>query len=772
MVGASFSKSWMFVSNQPCILDLACVSTHPRGTHESFVGKRDGSGFLSRRTAEYPAELAASLASLCAPFLSSLGNCVDFSRWRSFLPSDPAWVEPSCRVEDGGGINSTACWLQPAAADLLHSLRCRWSQRLFDTGLCLRIAAHLQLAPQGPPLADAEIAPFLQDIFEAFQVSPPEQADLLFIAPGQPLRLRLLKFLLQKIQDSEASLCDQLESGVSLGVGASLEPSLHWPKRDSELVIPALHLCEGAWKSAESEPDIVHTLLEEELRESWITEYASLEEIQNEFPQVALGRLGLVLAEGRSPRLVVDSSVSGVTSSSVIPNHVSNPRIEDVSGCAPSFVPSDPWVGASIDVKKAHRRMKIAPHERALLAFSFRGRYFVSNCLNFGARASSWYWARLAGAIHRVTHFIIFLKHFLWVYVDDWLAGFRKSTAPLHVSLWVMLLLCINLPISWSKCSIGDQITWIGWRISFDSWTVELPAEKIHRILDQLASVCKQMRVKVKDLESIIGRLLWLTGLWRLLRPLLQPLYAALRDIPCTIVAVSPQLWTQILDACDDSGRLQRSLNHASFPEGARLTRAGNTAISSLAQLKRVPFIKRRLWVSIQDSDHPLRCLSPQSIAALHSWSAILSSTPCVFNIKQAPLLHLVAEADAFADEVKQFFPSLDGSLQPHICALELLAQFCLLWMASEMIPRARRQLTVPMRSDNSGAELASVKGMSSVRILGEVLLAFLDFQRRNGLHVTGMTWPTSLAVFEMHHLLCLSATECIHLYTFCFAQQ
>ena len=51
MVGASFSKSWMFVSNQPCILDLACSCMHAPGTHASFVGKRDGSGFLSRRTA-------------------------------------------------------------------------------------------------------------------------------------------------------------------------------------------------------------------------------------------------------------------------------------------------------------------------------------------------------------------------------------------------------------------------------------------------------------------------------------------------------------------------------------------------------------------------------------------------------------------------------------------------------------------------------------------------------------------------------------------------
>ena len=582
MVGASFSKSWMFVSNQPCILDLACSCMHAPGTHASFVGKCDGSGFLSRRTAEYPDQLASSLASLCAPFLTSLGSCSEFSGWRALLPHNPAWPLHSCRIEDGGGTTSTACWLQPPSDDVLHDLRHRWSRRLFDAGLCVRLAAHLQLAPQEPPLSDSEVEPFLHDLFAAFQVPPADQADLLCIAPGQPLRLRLLKFLLSKLQDPEAALCDQLESGVSLGVGSALEPSLHWPTRDAEHIIPELHICEGAWQSAESQPDIVHSLLEEELREEWISEYASLEAIQSEFPQVALGRLGLVLAEGRSARLVVDSSISGVTSSSAIPNCISNPRIEDVSECAPSYVPPDPWVGASIDVKKAHRRMKIASQERALLAFSFRGRYFISNCLNFGARASSWYWSRLAGSLLRLSHHIIFLKHTLWVYVDDFLAAFQKATAPLHLSLWVMLLLCIRLPISWSKCSIDDSIVWIGWRISFDTWSVELPEDKVHRIIDQISALSKQTKVKVKDLESIIGRLLWLTGLWRLLRPLLQPLYAALRDIPCTLIAVSPQLWTQIIASCDVSGRLTRSLNHASFPEVPLLTSEATTASTFL----------------------------------------------------------------------------------------------------------------------------------------------------------------------------------------------
>ncbi|CAE7514004.1 unnamed protein product, partial [Symbiodinium necroappetens] len=178
MVGASFSKSWMFVSNQPGILDLACICTHAPGTHVSFEGKRDGTGFLSRRTAEYPDALASSLARLCAPFLTDLGACSDFSHWRALLPSDPGWIMHPCRVEDGGGTTSTACWLRPPSEDVLHDLRHRWSHRLFNTGLCLRIASHLQLAPKAPPLSEAEIAPFLQDIFDAFQIPPTSQEEI------------------------------------------------------------------------------------------------------------------------------------------------------------------------------------------------------------------------------------------------------------------------------------------------------------------------------------------------------------------------------------------------------------------------------------------------------------------------------------------------------------------------------------------------------------------------------------------------------------------
>ena len=105
-----------------------------------------------------------------------------------------------------------------------------------ENSLCLRITSHLQLAPKHPPLSDTELDPFLQDLFEVFALDPACREDLLYIAPGQPLRLRLLKFLLSLLKDPETSLCDQLEHGVPLGVGSQLEPSVHWPVRAPEHV--------------------------------------------------------------------------------------------------------------------------------------------------------------------------------------------------------------------------------------------------------------------------------------------------------------------------------------------------------------------------------------------------------------------------------------------------------------------------------------------------------------------------------------------------------
>ena len=212
-----------------------------------------------------------------------------------------------------------------------------------------------------------------------------------------------------------------------------------------------------------------------------------------------------MVAEGRSPRLVVDSSISGVTAASKIPNRIQNPRIADVEACAPSCLGAEPWLAVALDVRKAHRLMKIARCDQALLAFSFEGRFFTSKTLNFGARASAFWWARLAGTLLRLSHKIVWVSHLLWGYVDDFLGGFRGSTAPISASLWVLLFLVLGVPLSWHKATWGPVSVWIGWEIDLQSWACELPLAKVSKIVDQLEELLSAgSKVKFKKLWSLL----------------------------------------------------------------------------------------------------------------------------------------------------------------------------------------------------------------------------------------------------------------------------
>ena len=89
--------------------------------------------------------------------------------------------------------------------------------------------------------------------------------------------------------------------------------------------------------------------------------------------KTAIGKLGVVLAPGRSPRLVVDSSISMVTANTVLPNHMLLPRISDVIQCAPDSMASQQMTQLTLDVAKAHRRILFILTMAASFAFMQMG---------------------------------------------------------------------------------------------------------------------------------------------------------------------------------------------------------------------------------------------------------------------------------------------------------------------------------------------------------------------------------------------------------------
>ena len=111
--------------------------------------------------------------------------------------------------------------------------------------------------------------------------------------------------------------------------------------------------CESSWKSALDQPDVVWQLLQEELAAGFIERVpGGLVQLRGEHPHTAVGKLGLVCTDNRPPRLVVDSTVSGVTQNTSIPNRMLLPKISDVLQAAPTTNSSLELIAFTLDVSE------------------------------------------------------------------------------------------------------------------------------------------------------------------------------------------------------------------------------------------------------------------------------------------------------------------------------------------------------------------------------------------------------------------------------------
>ena len=122
---------------------------------------------------------------------------------------------------------------------------------------------------------------------------------------------------------------------------------------------------------------------------------------------------------------------------------------------------------------------------------------------------------------------------------------------------------CVTSSHSWrTEAALADTVDWIGWRISVSTWTVAVPPGKLVRIVEQIKSIQKSRQLTLRDLQSLVGRLLWLTSAWHYLRPLLIPLCKALRRIPTTMVGMDHVTFHSLVQQLDDQLQLTASLTH------------------------------------------------------------------------------------------------------------------------------------------------------------------------------------------------------------------
>ena len=281
-----------------------------------------------------------------------------------------------------------------------------------------------------------------------------------------------------------------LHEGVPLGIGSPIPPCkvLVPPDSADEQIIPLQH-CDSAWKSALDHADLVDDLLATELREGWIrpVDGGDVELI----PTYSCGQTRRRGVSGLS----VDSSVSGVTPNTHLPNKAPSPSLADVRKCLPICPANESLAALVLDVSKAHRRVRIKPEDQGLLCFRRRDVLYQSVTLNFGDR--------VAGLLVRLMHRLWRVRRSAKIYVDDLWAILLRSSAPLLSALLVVLLCVIRVPMSWHKAALSARVTWISWAFDFDTFTVELDPAKMCRLLDLLKLLSASPRCSVSSLEKL-----------------------------------------------------------------------------------------------------------------------------------------------------------------------------------------------------------------------------------------------------------------------------
>lgn len=202
--------------------------------------------------------------------------------------------------------------------------------------------------------------------------------------------------LSRMIHDPDKELFHHLIQGAPTGFKQDIPPSHCFAAVDcdEDVALEPLSVHMSSWKSALDDEAITDELVQTELDKGWIEPFpGNLQEFQNAYPEgISIGKLGVATSPSRPPRLVVDSTVCGLNRNCSIPEKGGLPSAKDAIRCYPLRTSNQKIWGLSVDIKPAHKLVKLRASERGLVSFSWKGRIFIYKVCPFGASFSAHWW--------------------------------------------------------------------------------------------------------------------------------------------------------------------------------------------------------------------------------------------------------------------------------------------------------------------------------------------------------------------------------------------
>ena len=618
--GKNWHKSWLFASSFPPLSSMACVCSHGQGAHESVTGIGSDGEFRSRKTAMYPPKLASEFASIIDPLLSSGSASLSLSEARASSVQKPLVAPPWGRV-DGGGRVSQPDWSAPRSPNKLGLLRKGLLDYVGSVHAARRLVQHALSHSDEPLFTANEVSAARSHFFEWLGAPPP--ADTWHVREHQPFMLNALHALSLFVADPDITLFPALKEGAPTGFQHDIPQSFVFSERlDSPLDEQELsqHTCN--WKSVEDDVELAAALLAEELEQGFCFEFAgSLEEARAAYLLgVALGKLGLVKAPFRKPRLVLDNSICGTNANCFIPEKQRMPSVHDVMNSLPLRGSHSMLSALTLDVKQAHKRIFIRESEHGLLGFTLKNKIFFYRVAPFGATFAQHWWGRMGSFLLRMIHLLIWVAHAALLFVDDFFVAQDKSVLPATGAMICLFFQILGVPLSWKKLMFGVRVSWIGWEFNMAAMSVSLQPTKRSKLLDLIDRLRRHPRTSVKDLERFIGLALWACNLFPVMKSQLHYLYKDLFSPGASHFSVGPDYWPEVKDCLRQDLRFFRTPPGTAIPVNSKLLSIRHKELSSLADLEQIIVQDKRLWLRVVNPKSSRRRLSKDSLRVLRNF--------------------------------------------------------------------------------------------------------------------------------------------------------
>lgn len=160
----------------------------------------------------------------------------------------------------------------------------------------------------------------------------------------------------------------------------------------------------------------------------------------------------------------------------------------------------------SVDIARAYKNFKSDPLDWPLLCLQWQNCYYCDISMPFGSRASSYHMQTIANALVDVLESNgIYAR----VYLDDLVCvAPSKEKAEKDYRFIKHLLETLGLPEADDKSqSPAPTVDWLGVHIDAPNMRVSIPKEKVDEVLAVVGKYKKKRSSTVKELQSVIGKL-------------------------------------------------------------------------------------------------------------------------------------------------------------------------------------------------------------------------------------------------------------------------